>query len=204
MSTALTHSSYAAEHDLESNERLEFLGDAVVNLVAADVIMSTYGDFNEGQCSQVRAQVVNEATFAEVATDLGIPELMQLGKGEDKSGGRHRAALQADAFEAVIAAIYIDRGFDEAYEFVADLLVPRISLAATDPSGGDPKTRLIQWAEAQGLPAPVYVAVAHGPVHATTFEVTVTVGDRVSAPGRGSTKRAAESAAAAAAWRSRT
>ena len=138
MSTALTHSSYAAEHDLESNERLEFLGDAVVNLVAADVIMSTYGDFNEGQCSQVRAQVVNEATFAEVATDLGIPELMQLGKGEDKSGGRHRAALQADAFEAVIAAIYIDRGFDEAYEFVADLLVPRISLAATDPSGGDP------------------------------------------------------------------
>jgi ribonuclease-3 len=202
--TALTHSSYAAEHAVESNERLEFLGDAVVDLVAAEAIMNAHGDFTEGECSQVRAQVVDEATFATIAMDLNLGELMRLGKGEERSGGRQRVALLADAFEAVVAAIYLDRGLATAEEFVLPLLAAHIARAAEDPSGVDPKTRLSQWAESQGFAAPRYEAVAHGPVHATTFEVTVTVGDALRAEGRGSTKRAAESAAAAAAWRSRT
>ncbi|MGC2169656.1 MAG: ribonuclease III [Acidimicrobiales bacterium] len=198
--TALTHSSYAAEHDVESNERLEFLGDAVVDLAVADLIVTRHPELNEGSGSLVRSRVVNEAALANAARELDLGAVMRVGRGVRKELGTERPSLLADAFEAVVAALYFERGYDAAKEFVHHALARDVTEAALAPSDVDPKTRLRQWAEARGLGPPSYEVVADGPAHSTTYVATVRVGDLV-AVGEGRSKKSAEGQAARCAWR---
>jgi ribonuclease-3 len=198
--TALTHSSYAAEHDVESNERLEFLGDAVVDLAVADLIVTRHPELNEGSGSLVRSRVVNEAALARAARDLDLGAVMRVGRGVKKELGTERPSLLADAFEAVVAALYFERGYDIAKEFVHETLARDVAEAALEPSDVDPKTRLRQWAEARGLGTPNYEVVSDGPAHSTTYVATVRVGDLV-AVGEGRSKKSAEGQAARTAWR---
>jgi ribonuclease-3 len=196
---ALTHSSYAAEHNVESNERLEFLGDAVVDLAIADAIIRRYPDLNEGTGSLVRSRVVNEGSLALASQRLELSKVLLLGRGEQRSKGEERPSLLADAFEALTAAIYLENGFEAAKYFVESELGHDLDVAAASPEEADPKTRLRQWAEALGLETPVYEVSSEGPAHATMFEASVRVGD-VTATGRGRSKKAAEAAAALSAW----
>ena len=152
--TALTHSSYASEHDAESNERLEFLGDAVVDLAIADLIVTRYPELNEGTGSLVRSRVVNEAALANAARRLELGAVLRVGKGVKKENGAERPSLLADAFEAVVAALYLERGYEAAKDFVQAALDDDVAAAALEPGDVDPKTQLRQWAEAQGLGAP--------------------------------------------------
>jgi ribonuclease-3 len=197
---ALTHSSYAAEHDVESNERLEFLGDAVVDLAVADLIVTRFPELNEGTGSLVRSRVVNEAALAEVARSLGLGEALRVGRGVVKERGSERPSLLADAFEAVVAAIYFERGYDVAKEFVHRCLAAQVADASQEPGDVDPKTQLRQWAEAQGLGTPTYEVRATGPRHHATYVATVRVGE-LEVVGEGPSKKSAEAEAAALAWR---
>jgi ribonuclease-3 len=197
--TALTHSSYAAEHGVESNERLEFLGDAVVDLAVADLIVTRHPELNEGSGSLVRSRVVNEAALANAARELDLGAVMRVGRGVKKELGTERPSLLADAFEAIVAALYFERGYDVAKEFVHEALARDVTQAALEPSDVDPKTRLRQWAESHGLGIPRYEVVADGPAHSTTYVATVRVGDLV-AVGEGRSKKSAEGQAARSAW----
>jgi len=199
--TALTHSSYAAEHDLESNERLEFLGDAVVDLAIADLIVTRYPDLNEGTGSLVRSRVVNEGALAAAARDLDLGDVMRVGRGVRKENGTERPSLLADAFEAVVAALYLERGYDVAKTFVHEALEDEVLAASKDPGDVDPKTQLRQWAETTGRGTPVYDVSSSGPPHDVTFNATVRLGDAVIASGEGRSKKSAEANAALVAWR---
>ena len=196
---AVTHSSYAAEHHCESNERLEFLGDAVVDLAIADLIVTHYPGLDEGSGSLVRSRVVNEAALARAARRLELTSYLRVGRGVQKEGGAQRSSLLADAFEAVVAALYLERGFDAAKHFVHVSLGRDVSRAALNPGDADPKTRLRQWAETQGRGSPHYEVSAEGPAHGVRFCATVRVGGVVLASGHGPSKKSAEVAAAAAA-----
>jgi len=199
LALALTHSSYAAEHQCESNERLEFLGDAVVDLAVADLIVRDYPQLNEGASSVVRSHVVNEASLARAASRLGLADHLRIGRGVVKEQGLERPSLLADAFEAVVAALYLERGYEAAKSFVQSSLAEDVAGASAIPDTLDPKTRLRQWAEAHGHGAPVYELNARGPSHDTQFEAIVRVGD-VVASGIARSKKRAEAEAAARAW----
>jgi ribonuclease III len=201
LETSLTHSSYAAEHGVTSNERLEFLGDAVVDLAIADLIVTGYPDLDEGTGSLVRSRVVNEAALARAAQRLSLGDLLRVGRGVKKEGGAERPSLLADAFEALVAALYLERGFDVAKTFVQASLASEVAAASSAPGDVDPKTRLRQWAEARGLPSPRYDVTSSGPPHAVTFAATVHVGPDLEASGEGRSKKGAEAEAARAAWR---
>ncbi len=194
--TALTHSSYAAEHQVESNERLEFLGDAVVDLVIADAIIAQYPELNQGTGSLTRSKVVNEASLAQAAHQLGIGDVVRLGRGEIKSGGAQRPSLLADTFEAVVAAIYLERGFDASRDFVLEQLGDALTEAAAAPGDVDPKSKLRQQCEVAGSELPHYEVHGDGPSHDTLFTATVSIGDRIVGRGEGKSKKAAEVAAA--------
>jgi len=195
---ALTHSSYVAEHDGESNERLEFLGDAVVDLAVADYIVGRFPLLNEGAASVLRSRVVNEDSLADVARRLHLGDLLRLGRGVLKEKGHERPSLLADAFEAVVAAVYLEAGYDAARGVVVHHLESAIVAASHDDTL-DPKTRLKRWAESRGLGAPDYEVVATGPPHDVTFVATVSVGTTL-ASASGPSKKRAEINAAAAAW----
>jgi len=199
--TALTHSSFAAEHAVESNERLEFLGDAVVDLAIADLIVTHYPELDEGSGSLVRSRVVNEAALADAAKRLGLGDALRVGRGVIKENGAERPSLLADAFEAVVAAIYLERGFEVARNFVHASLAEEVEEASKRPGDADPKTLLRQWAEATGRGTPTYEVVAQGPSHNVTFTATVRVGDAIVLTGEGRSKKSAESRAARTAWR---
>ncbi len=201
LQTALTHSSYAAEHDVESNERLEFLGDAVVDLAVADLIVTRYPDLNEGTGSLVRSRVVNEAALARAARAIQLGLALRVGRGVIKENGAERPSLLADAFEAVVAAIYLENGYDAARSFVQSALADEVEVASVAPGEVDPKTRLRQWAEASGRGTPRYDVISEGPSHDVTFVATVLVGGQVAASGEGRSKKSAEANAAQAAWR---
>jgi ribonuclease III len=199
LEVALTHSSYAAENDVASNERLEFLGDAVVDLAVADLIVTAYPALDQGEASLVRSRVVNEASLARAAARLGLAEHVRLGRGEEKKGGRERPGLLADAFEALVAALYLERGYEAARDFVTSELGEDVATAALTPKEVDPKARLTHWALDQGRAAPRYEVVAAGPSHARRFVATVTIDDVEVGRGEGSAKKSAEAAAASAA-----
>ena len=203
LDTALTHSSYAGEHGVASNERYEFLGDAVVNLAIADAILRDYPDLDEGSGSLARSRTVNEASLAAVARELGVEHALRLGKGEAKSGGAQRPSLLSDAFEALMAAIYFERGADAAITTAQQLLSSQLDQAVRSPLAADPKSQLRQWAEAEGLAMPNYVVTSSGPDHDPTFHVVVTVSDRTRGEATGRSKKAAEAAAALLAWEGR-
>jgi ribonuclease-3 len=198
--TALTHRSYANEiraEDTEDNEKMEFLGDAVLDLVVGHALIEGLPDLHEGELSVARAQVVSEAGLSQAARELGLGDWLRLGRGEERSGGRTKPSLLADAFEAIVAAVYLDAGFDVAREFAARVLGPRI--ASVDVTGVyDFKTRLQEAAQAKLKATPEYRVInATGPDHDKTFEVGVVIGGKVWATASGKSKKEAEQRAAA-------
>ncbi len=199
LALALTHSSYAAEHGVESNERLEFLGDAVVDLAVADLIVTSYPTLNEGTGSLVRSRVVNESSLANAAQRLELASAMRVGRGVAKENGLERPSLLADAFEAVVAALYLERGYDVAKAFVHDALAQDVAAAALQPGDVDPKARLRQWSEANGHGTPVYKVTSTGPSHDAMYYANVKV-DGLVARGEGRSKKSAEASAAEHAW----
>jgi ribonuclease-3 len=183
-----------------SNERLEFLGDAVLGLVVTDHIFRTYPDLPEGELAKLRASVVSAAALAEVALELDLGPAIRLGKGEDASGGREKPSILADATEAVIGAVYIDGGWDAAAELVMSLLGDRIADAAEGPGGQDFKTRLQELAARVFETVPEYEVLDEGPDHAKRFFASVRVGEHHFEGGQGRSKKQAEQAAARLAW----
>ena len=200
MLAALTHSSYLHEHPLEEGaedfERLEFLGDAVVDLVSGDALYRRFPDATEGELTTLRAQMVSSAALAEIARELGLPERARLGRGEEESGGRSRVGLAASLYESLVGAIYVEAGLPAAREVIDRTMAKALDAAAESPRKS-PKTVLQEWAQARGLPLPSYDVVEQaGPQHQREFVVSVAVGER-RAQGTGKSKREAQEDAAA-------
>jgi ribonuclease III len=197
---AMAHRSWCAEQGgLVSNERLEFLGDAVLGLAVAEHTYRTYPELSDGLMSKVRASVVNTRSLAEVAVELGIDEHLRLGRGEDQSGGREKESILADATEAVIGAVYLDGGLEEAERLVLLLLGDRITAAVGEPGESDHKSRLQELTVRLGRGVPRYEVVGSGPDHARRYRATVYVAGRRLGTGEGRSKKDAEQAAARAA-----
>ncbi len=198
---SLAHRSWCAENgEVESNERLEFLGDSVLGLVVTHYVFEHFPTLPEGQLSEVRAGVVNARVLAELAVELDIGPYLLLGKGEDAAGGRAKQSILADALEAVIAAVYLDQGFAVARDLVLRCLSERIADAAAGPGGGDYKTRLQETVAALVLGRPRYVVRDEGPDHAKQFFAAVYVNDALYGEGEGRSKKQAEQSAAWVAW----
>lgn len=202
---ALTHRSWCAEHPGdESNERLEFLGDAVLGVVVTDHLFSAFPDLPEGQLAKARAAVVSSTTLAEVGRELGVGLDLRLGKGEDASGGREKASILADAVEAVLGAMYLDGGVEPVRRLVLEQLSQRIDQAAERPGDKDYKTRLQEVAAHDGFTPPVYALTESGPDHHKRFHATVAVGGERLGAGTGTSKKEAEQKAARAAYERRS
>jgi ribonuclease-3 len=198
---SLSHRSWCAENaGVASNERLEFLGDAVLGLIVTDHLFRTYPGMPEGELAKVRASVVNSAALAEVAAELAVGEAILLGKGEDQSGGREKPSILADAMEALMGAVYLDQGWLAAEGLVMRLLGERIEAAAAGPGGQDYKTRLQELCARRFDHLPVYTVRDEGPDHAKEFDAAVYVEGRRCGGGRGRSKKQAEQAAAREAW----
>ena len=193
---ALVHRSHEIEGD-RSNERLEFLGDAVLSLVVAHHLFDDW-EMSEGEMAKVRAAVVNEASLARVAAHLGVGDALLLGKGEDASGGRSKASILSDAMEALLGAVYLDAGLGAATQVIMSLWRPLVAERATAPGLRDYKTRLQEVLARQGV-VPEYDVVGTGPDHARRFVATVRASDRELGEGLGTSKKRAEQAAARAA-----
>jgi ribonuclease-3 len=196
LETAMHHRSWNAENGGgESNERLEFLGDAVLGWVVADIVYSQHSDLPEGKLTDLRKSVVNANALAEVAVELGIGEHLMLGKGEDTAGGREKTSILSDALEAVIGAVYIDAGPQATHDVVSALMGKRIVDAVGGLDRLDAKTRLQELASK--LEAHIHYKVEdEGPDHEKMFFATVFVGDRELGYGEGKSKKAAEQIAA--------
>lgn len=199
---ALTHRSYANEHpmtthQLASSERLEFLGDSVLNYIAADLVFQHFPDANEGKLTATRAALIKTPTLAAFARDLDLGRYLRLNKGEDQSGARNRNALLADTFEAVLAAIYLDAGMDAARTFLVPFLEQELATLQTHERHVDHKTRLQERIQAERNITPHYlVMTASGPEHQREWEVEVRAGDEQLGVGRGPSKQAATQDAA--------
>ncbi|MEZ4359017.1 MAG: ribonuclease III [Kofleriaceae bacterium] len=198
---ALRHASWRNEHaetdQDEDNERLEFLGDAVLDLIVGHRLMVRYPELREGPLSVTRAQVVSEAGLSEVAQNLGLGAWLLLGKGEDRSGGREKSSVLADAFEAIVAAVYLDGGFGAAWELVGRLLNHRIE-SVEFKGFYDFKTRLQELTQARLKATPTYRVVEEsGPDHDKRFEVVVLIDERQWGHAIGRSKKEAEQMAAA-------
>jgi ribonuclease III len=202
---ALTHRSWCAEHPEDpSNERLEFLGDAVVGLAVTGHIYQRYPDLSEGELAKLRASVVNTTSLAAVGADLGIGAALRLGKGEDQSGGRSKESILADSFEALIGAVHLDAGWERAQALVIDLLGPTIEASSDRPGGHDYKTRLQELTAQLSMGAPNYLIDGSGPDHDKRFRATVVVDGEPRGQGSGTSKKRAEQEAARSAWHSLT
>jgi ribonuclease-3 len=198
---ALAHRSWCAENlGWASNERLEFLGDSVLGLVVTDHLYRTYPDLPEGELAKVRSAVVNAGALAEVAADLSVGDALLLGKGEHSSGGREKASILADAMEALIGAVYLDRGWRAVEQLVMGLLGARIEEAAAGPGGADYKTRLQELCARDFSRLPVYLVAERGPDHAKHFDAVVVIDGQERGSGQGRSKKQAEQAAARDAW----
>jgi ribonuclease-3 len=201
LAAALAHRSWCAENPgHESNERLEFLGDAVLGLVVTDHIYRTYPSLPEGELAKVRASVVSAAALAEVAGELQLGDALLLGKGEAGSGGREKPSILADALEAVLGAVYLVGGWAASERLVLELLGDRISEASEGPGGQDYKTRLQELVARNFTELPRYSISDEGPDHAKRFFAEVRVGGQVRGQGEGRSKKQAEAAAARSAW----
>ena len=194
---ALSHRSWCAERGgVPSNERLEFLGDAVLGLVVAEYGYRRFPEMPEGELAKVRAAVVNARVLAEVADELDIGDALLLGKGEEASGGRTKPSILADALEAVIGALYLEAGWNPAEQMILELLGPRIEVAAAEPDDFDQKGLLQELTVRQGEGVPRYVVVGSGPDHDRQFEAAVFVNGIQRGAGVGGTKKDAEQEAA--------
>lgn len=198
---ALTHRSYAYEQGgLPTNERMEFLGDAVLQLVVTEHLYSTHPDMSEGQLAKLRAAVVNSRALADVARGLDLGSLIKLGRGEETTGGRDKSSILADTTEAVIGAVFVDHGIEMSRLFVHHLFDPVMVRVATLGAGLDWKTSLQELCSLQGLEAPQYLVTEAGPDHAKTFTASVVLDGRTYGPGEGRNKKEAEQKAAALAF----
>jgi ribonuclease-3 len=198
---ALTHRSFAFEQGLDvTNERLEFLGDSVLGLIVTDMAYRSYPDLAEGQLAKLRAAIVNMHALADVARGLGIGDLVLLGKGEEGSGGRDKASILADALEAILGAVYLDRGLAPATELIERLFRPRMEAYVRGEGDRDFKTALQELASQRQRALPAYEVEESGPDHQKEFTATVSVaGERLGA-GAGRTKKEAEQHAAREAY----
>ena len=202
---AVTHRSWCAEHDGgPSNERLEFLGDAVLGLVVTDFLYHRFPDLPEGHMAKTRAAVVNADTLADLAVDLDLGGHLLLGKGEESSGGRTKSSIVSDAFEAVIGAVYVDGGLESAREFTLAQLGGRINEAASQPGARDYKTLLQESAVRYRLASPEYQVTQTGPQHNRLFQATVRMGGDICGTGEGTTIKQAQRRAAHVAWEARS
>ncbi len=196
LARALTHRSFSADH----NERLEFLGDSVLNLAVAALLYGRLSKLPEGDLSRVRANLVKQETLHQVAVTIGLPQVIRLGEGETRSGGSKRPSILADALEAVIGAVHLDAGYGAAEALVLRLfesveITPQMPAAAKDP-----KTELQEWLQGRKMKLPIYrVAATLGAAHKQTFDVECEVPELGAVErGIGASRRAGEQAAAAA------
>ena len=196
LAQALTHRSFSSDH----NERIEFLGDSVLNLAVAAMLYEQLSELPEGDLSRVRANLVKQETLHQLAVVLGLPSLLRLGEGEARSGGQKRPSILADALEAVIGAIYLDAGFAKADELVRRLFKDVAINPQMPAIGKDPKTELQEWLQGRKMNLPIYRVVGTmGAAHKQTFDVECEISEYGRAErGIGGSRRAGEQAAAAA------
>lgn len=200
LSRALTHRSYLNENPeaLEDNERLEFLGDAVLDFLVGAWLYHRYPEMNEGELTRLRSALVRTDQLARFARQIDLGSAMRLGHGEAESGGRDRDALLCATFEALVGAIYLDGGIAAVQRFIEPMLAPAAERILISRQDRDPKSLLQEWAQSQGYPAPTYRTVAAlGPDHAKTFQVEVLVNGDVMGVGSGPNKQVATKHAAA-------
>ncbi|HPW06595.1 MAG TPA: ribonuclease III [Burkholderiaceae bacterium] len=195
LNQAVTHRSFSADH----NERLEFLGDSVLNLAVADLLYQRLGALPEGDLSRVRANLVKQDTLHQLAVTLGLPEVIRLGEGEVRSGGQKRPSILADALEAVVGAVYLDAGFVAAQNLVHRLFKAVEINPHMDAIGKDAKTELQEWLQGRKMKLPIYRVVGTlGVAHKQTFDVECEITEfNMTERGIGGSRRAGEQAAAA-------
>ena len=200
---ALTHRSYLNEHQgakLQNNERQEYLGDAVLELIISDYIFRKYPDKAEGELTSIRSAVVRTESLAEESRKLGIGEHLQMSKGEKDSGGKDKDYLLANAYEAVLGAIYLDSGMESCIQFVTRTLVPKIDYIVENNLFIDPKTQAQEIIQSRYKTTPTYEIVKEeGPDHDKKFTVALLINRKEKAQGQGTSKQKAEESAALAA-----
>lgn len=196
LTRAVTHRSFSVDH----NERLEFLGDSVLNLAVADLLYERLSALPEGDLSRVRANLVKQETLHQLAVELGLPDVIRLGEGEARSGGQKRPSILADALEAIIGAVYLDAGFSAAQSLVHRLFKAVEINPEMEAIGKDPKTELQEWLQGRKMNLPLYRVVGtQGAAHKQTFDVECEIIElNFSERGIGGSRRAGEQAAAAA------
>ncbi|BBZ34361.1 ribonuclease 3 [Mycolicibacterium confluentis] len=204
LTLALTHRSYAYENGgLPTNERLEFLGDAVLGLTVTDELFHRHPDRSEGDLAKLRASVVNTHALADVARDLtedGLGSYLLLGRGEMNTGGADKSSILADGMESLLGAVYLHHGIDISRQVILRLFGPLIDTAPTLGAGLDWKTSLQELTAARGMGSPIYLVTSTGPDHDKQFTATVVVMDVEYGAGVGRSKKEAEQKAAATAW----
>jgi ribonuclease-3 len=202
---ALTHPSYVNEHPEDvtgDNQRLEFLGDAVIDFVAAEWVYQQYPEFHEGRMTRLRAALVRTKTLAQFARQIQLGDYLLLGYGEAQGGGRDRDANLCDAFEALLGAVYLDSGLRAIRQMIMPLLGPVAEATLAQEADIDAKSRLQEWSQADlGITPRYRIIEERGPDHDKTFVAQVLLGRRVTGQGQGQSKQQAEQAAARAAWR---
>jgi ribonuclease-3 len=197
---ALVHRSYLNENpdfELPSNERLEFLGDALLDLIVGEHLYAEYPEMNEGQLTSLRAALIKASTLARFARSMDLGQHIYLSHGEDERGGRERVGLLSDAFEALVAAMYLDAGLEATTDFVIELVRPEADHIVENGLQRDHKSRLQEWTQRELGTTPTYRTVTEqGPDHAKEFTVQVVVTGEISGRGQGRSKQAAEQKAA--------
>jgi ribonuclease-3 len=197
---AVTHRSYLNEssnHELNNNERLEFLGDAVLELIISEYLFSKYPDHEEGDLTSFRAATVRTTTLAGVSRELGLGRFLRMSKGEEESGGKDKDYLLANLFEAILGAIYLDKGYNVCREYLSRVLIPKIGEIVEKRLDIDPKTKLQEVTQSKFKETPVYeVLKEDGPDHDKVFTVQVRLSSKNLGIGEGSSKQKAEERAA--------
>jgi len=204
LNQAFIHSSYVNENpgsQLTDNERLEFLGDALLSFIVAEELYHGFSNFGEGDLTEIRVSLIRQETLAGIASEIKLGDYLLLGKGEEATGGRNKPTNLADAFESLIGAIYLDKGLAIARNFVLDKFASQLEDARVKGVGRNYKALLQELTQARYKQLPAYrVTQSSGPDHDKSFIVEVRLGDRVLGAGSGKTKRAAEMGAARSAW----
>ncbi|MFZ7112128.1 MAG: ribonuclease III [Desulfatiglandales bacterium] len=197
---AFRHSSYVNElggPNLQDNERLEFLGDAVLDLAISHILMEMFEEAREGELSKFRASVVNEKTLSQMAGELELGEILHLGKGEEMTGGREKPSILADTMEALLGALYLDAGFDQTKEMIHRLFAPLLGRIDSENEVDDFKSLLQEYTQATYKTRPEYILVQErGPAHQKTFKVALRLNGMIIAEAEGRSKKAAEQRAA--------
>lgn len=199
LSRALTHRSYLNEHPeaIEDNERLEFLGDAVLDFVVGAWLYNRYPEMPEGDLTRMRSALVHTEELAEFAIQIDLGRAMRLGHGETQAGGKKRPGLLCDTFEAVIGALFLNQEIEGVKKFITPFLIAAADDILLNHKDEDPKSKLQEWAQGQGFAAPQYITRnASGPDHSKQFEVDVVINEKTYASGKGSSKQAATKSAA--------